>query len=67
MMPSKPACWTRSSVPEASLSGVVAEQDGLGGPVDQAAEQGEVERFLDEVEDAVLEGLSPRSGHRRGR
>ena len=34
----------------------VPEQDGLGGAVDQRAEEVQVERLLDEVEDALLEG-----------
>jgi len=35
---------------------LVAEQDGLGGAVDQCAEDLEVERFFDEVKDAFFEG-----------
>jgi len=41
---------------QAFAGGVVAEEDGFGGAVDERAEDGEVERFFDEVEDAVLEG-----------
>ena len=40
----------------AEFGGFVAEQRGLARAVDKLAEEGEVERFLDEIERTVLEG-----------